>query len=80
MFHDSALSSLANEFELWYKENNLNTMLPQHSAIEYFLPSFCNTLIQGHHAECDVLLSPDTWIGITNREDYEEAKRIFAEK
>lgn len=74
MFHHSSLSILKDEFDAWYEQHN------QNPTIEFFLPSYCNTLIQTGKAECDVLVTPDSRIGITNREDLEEAKRIFAER
>lgn len=74
MFHQSTLSVLKDEFDRWYEQHN------QNPTIEFFLPSYCNTLIQTGKAECDVLVSPDSWIGITNREDLEEAKKTFAER
>lgn len=74
MFHPSALLMLQQEFDLRYEQHN------QNPTVEFFLPSYCNSLIQGLRGSCDVLVSPDTRIGITNREDFEEAKRIFSKR
>lgn len=69
MFHQQTLVWLQCEFQKRQNEtkDNLNA--------EFFLPSYCNMLIEAKTASCDVLVTPDNWIWITNKEDLEEAKK-----
>lgn len=74
MFQHQTLVWLQDEF---LKRQNETKDNPN---AEFFLPSYCNALIENKLASCDVLVTPDNWIGITNREDLDEAKRIFAKR
>jgi len=50
-------------FELFLKENGTNI------KAEYFLPYIVNGLVQSHTASMKVLPTPESWFGVTYKED-----------